>query len=243
MKIVAIVQARMGSTRLPGKALLDLAGEPMLVRVMNRLSRSEMVNDIVVATTNKPADDAIVALCRDRKWLYFRGSEEDVLDRYYRVAKIHQADVIVRITSDCPLIEPEVVDLVVQAFLDRHPGIDYVSNIIPERTFPRGLDTEVIASNALNLAWQEAENLTLREHVTPFIWRNPERFHKYNVLNENNFSHMRWTVDTSEDLKFVREIFGFFKGQDDYSWRKVIALLGRRPELLAINRNVEQKTI
>lgn len=243
MKIVAIVQARMGSTRLPGKILLDLAGEPMLVRVINRLSRSEMVDDVVVATSDKPADDAIVALCRKHDWIFFRGSEEDVLDRYYRAAIAYQADVIVRITSDCPLIEPEIVDLVVQAFLDRHPDIDYVSNIIPKRTFPRGLDTEVVASDALHQAWLEAENSSWREHVTPCIWRNPERFKIYNILNENDLSHMRWTVDTPEDLKFVRRIFGFFGGQDDYSWRKVIALLEQHPEWLAINRNVEQKTI
>ena len=131
MKTVAVVQARMGSTRLPGKVLLDLVGEPMLVRDMNRLSRSRTLDEVIVATTVKPADDVIIDLCQQREWPYFRGSEADLLDRYYRAAKRYHADVVVRITSDCPLIEPQVVDRVVQEFLNRQPQVDYVSNIAP----------------------------------------------------------------------------------------------------------------
>jgi len=242
MKVVAIIQARMGSTRLPGKVLLDLAGEPMLARDMNRLLRAEMLDEIVVATTVESKDDVIVDLCQERGWLCFRGSEEDVLDRYYRAAKAYHADVVVRITSDCPLIEPQVVDRVVQAFLERQPKVDYVSNTAPRRTFPRGLDTEVMRFNALERAWREDDDLAWREHVTPYIRRHPELFQTYGILNDEDLSAMRWTVDTPEDLAFVRRIYGYF-GHDRFSWREVLALLEANPGWLSINRGIEQKTI
>jgi spore coat polysaccharide biosynthesis protein SpsF len=242
MRVVAIIQARMGSTRLPGKVLLDLAGEPMLVRDINRLSRAETLDEVVVATTVEPADEAIVNLCQERGWPCFRGSEDDVLDRYYRAAQKYRADAVVRITSDCPLIEPQVVDQVVKAFLDRQPELDYASNTAPERTFPRGLDTEVMRFDALERAWREDDNPAWREHVTPYIRRHPERFETYGVLNDEDLSRMRWTVDTPEDLAFVRRIYEHF-GHDQFSWHEVLALLDRHPEWLAINQSVEQKTI
>jgi spore coat polysaccharide biosynthesis protein SpsF len=242
MRVVAIVQARMGSTRLPGKVLLDLAGEPMLARDMNRLSRAGRIDETVVATTVKRADDPIVELCRRRSWLYFRGSEEDVLDRYYRAAKAHQAEGVVRITSDCPLIEPEIVDRVVDEFLQCQPMIDYASNTVPERTFPRGLDTEVVRFEALEKAWRQDDNPSWREHVTAYIRRHPRCFRSHGVLNDKDLSHLRWTVDTPEDLAFVRRIYEHF-GHDRFSWQEVLALLERKPEWLAINREVEQKTV
>jgi spore coat polysaccharide biosynthesis protein SpsF len=242
MKVVAIIQARTGSTRLPGKVLLDLAGEPMLVRDMNRLARADTLDQVVVATTVKPADDGIVDLCQERDWSCFRGSEEDVLDRYYRAAKAHEADAVVRITSDCPLIEPQVVDKVVNAFLERQPGLDYASNTAPERTFPRGLDIEVMRFDALERAWREDDNPAWREHVTPYIRRHPELFESYSVLNDEDLSRMRWTVDTPEDLAFVRRIYEHF-GHDQFSWREVLTLLEKYPEWLAINRDIKQKHI
>jgi len=187
MKIVAIVQARMGSTRLPGKVMLDLLGEPVLVRDVNRLRRSKMLDEIVIATTNLPADDLIVSLCKERGWKYSRGDESDVLDRYYQAARSCNADVIVRVTSDCPMIDPEVVDRVIRVFLDL-PGIDYVSNTLPPRTFPRGLDTEVMTFEALERAWTEDEDPKLLDHVTPYIYRNPEKFQTRSVLNERDLS-------------------------------------------------------
>lgn len=242
MKIVAIIQARMGSTRLPGKVLLDLAGEPMLARDMHRLARAQTLDDVVVATTIKSTDDAIVALCQERNWPYFRGSEADVLDRYYRAAQEYQADVVVRVTSDCPLIEPDVVDRVVQEFLERQPEIDYASNTAPERTFPRGLDTEIMSFEALARAWREDKNPAWREHVTPYIWRHPELFETYNVLNEEDLSYMRWTVDTPEDLALARRIYEHF-GHDQFSWHEVLAVLVQHPAWLEINRDVHQKVI
>ena len=242
MKIVAIIQARMGSSRLPGKVLMDLAGEPVLVRCVNRICRARSINEIVVATTSKPADDAILNLCRQKNWPCFRGSEEDVLDRFYHTAIKWRADVVVRITSDCPLIEPIIVDQVVQDFLKRQPKVDYVSNSLPPRTFPRGLETEVIGLNVLERAWREDQNPAWREHVTPYIYKNPALFQIYSVTHARDYSHMRWTVDTSEDLDFVRRIYDHF-GQDLFSWEEVLALLEVHPEWLEINRHVQQKVI
>ena len=242
MKVVVVVQARMGSTRLPGKVLLDLAGEPMLARGLNRARRARTVDDVVVATTTQPADDAIVGLCAQRGDCCFRGSEEDVLDRYYQAAMAYRADAVVRITSDCPLIEPEVTDTVVRAFLDRQPGLDYAANVLPPRTFPRGLDTEVVRLDALERAWREDQNLAWREHVTTYIRRTPGRFQLHAVTNAVNYSAMRWTVDTPEDLAFVQKISDHF-GHDHFSWREVLAVLEEHPEWLEINRPVTQKGI
>ena len=242
MKVVAIIQARMGSTRLPGKVLLDLAGEPVLVRCVNRTGRAQILDEVVVATTVQPADDAIVRLCAERGWPCFRGSEEDVLDRYYRAAVAHQADIVVRITSDCPLIEPQVVDRVVREFLEQQPAVDYACNVLPRRTFPRGLDTEVMSFDVLEQARHEDLNPAGREHVTPYIQYNPDLFRICGIMNEVDFSHMRWTVDTPEDLAFVRHIYEHF-GHDRFSWHEVLTLLEQHPEWLGINRHVVQKKV
>jgi spore coat polysaccharide biosynthesis protein SpsF len=242
MKTVAIVQARMGSTRLPGKVLQDLAGEPMLARVVNRTCRAKTLQEVVIATTTNMVDDVIVKLCEARGWSWFRGSEEDVLDRYYHAAKKYQADFIVRITSDCPLIDPEVIDHVVQEFLERQPEVDYASNTWPRRTFPRGLDTEVMRMDVLERAWREDRNPAWREHVTPYIYRNPDRFRIHNVVSPVDYSAMRWTVDTQEDLAFVRQIYDYF-GHDRFSWREVLKVLEEHPEWVEINRGVRQKRI
>ena len=240
--VVAIIQAHMGSTRLPGKVLLGLAGEPMLARVVGRLTRSETLDQVVVATTTKPADEMIVELCAERGWPHFCGSEEDVLDRYYQAAVVHRADIVVRITSDCPLIEPQVVDRVVREFLERQPEVDYASNILPRRSFPRGLDTEVMRFDVLEQTWREDDNPVWREHVTSYIQRHPDLFHIHGITNEADYSHMRWTVDTPQDLAFVRRIYDHF-GHDRFSWREVLAVLEEHPEWLEINRDIEQKVI
>jgi len=184
----------------------------------------------------------IVSLCNERDWPYFRGSEEDVLDRYYRAAVDYEADVVVRITSDCPLIEPKIVDRVVREFLERQPEVDYACNTLPRRTFPRGLDTEVFRFDVLEQAWCQDHNPAWREHVTPYIWRNPELFRIHGIMNEVDYSHMRWTVDTAEDLAFVRRIYNHF-GHDQFSWQEVLAVLKEHPEWLKINQHVQQKVI
>jgi len=239
--VVAIIQARTGSTRLPGKVLEDLAGEPMLARVVDRTRRAKTLDATVVATTIQPVDDAIVRLCKERGWPFFRGSEEDVLDRYYHAASAFRANVVVRITSDCPLIEPEIVDRVVNEFLSHYPEVEYVSNSL-QRTFPLGLDVEVMSFGALKKAWQEDNNPAWREHVTPYIWHHPQKFKIRNVANDMDYSHMRWTVDTIEDLTFVRKIYNYFQN-DTFSWREVLHLLEMHPEWLEINRHVQQKAV
>ena len=242
MKVVAIIQARMGSTRLPGKVLMDLAGEPMLARVVSRCRRVALLTDVVVAATTQPADDAIARLCAERGWPCFRGSEDDVLDRYYRAALEHKADVVVRITSDCPLIDPAVVDLVVREFIRRQPEVAYASNVVPSRTFPRGLDTEVMQFAALERAWKEDNNPAWREHVTPYLSEVEGRFPVHCVTNEGDYSSQRWTVDTPEDFEFVRLIYQHFS-HDRFSWREVLTLLERHPEWLEINRHIVQKAL
>lgn len=241
MKVVGIVQARMGSTRLPGKVLADIAGQPMLARVVNRAMRTKSISDVVVATTEHATDDAVVDLCKEWGWHSFRGSEEDVLDRYYQSALAFEADIIARITSDCPLIEAEIIDRVAGELLRRPQEVDYASNSLT-RTFPRGLDVEVISFAALEKAWQQDRNPAWREHVTPYIWCHPERFKIRNVANEVDYSHMRWTVDTSDDLTFVRKIYGHFQN-DTFTWRDVLSLLDGHPEWSQINQHVQQKVV
>jgi spore coat polysaccharide biosynthesis protein SpsF len=240
MTTVAIIQARMGSTRLPGKVLTDLAGEPALVHVVERTRRATTLDAVVVATTAQPADESIVQLCTERGYPCVRGSEDDVLDRYYRAAQQYHADVVVRITADCPLIEPAIIDHVVQTF--RRHRCDYVSNSLPPRTYPRGLDVEVFRFAALARAWHEDTNPTWREHVTPYIRRNPERFSLHAVAHDGDYSAMRWTVDTEEDLALVRHIYEHF-GNNTFSWQDVLMLLEQHPEWLAINQHIQQKQV
>jgi spore coat polysaccharide biosynthesis protein SpsF len=239
-KTVAIIQARMGSTRLPGKVLKDIHGETMLARVVRRTQRAGNLDEVVVATTVEPGDEPIVAECARLKVYVFRGSEEDVLDRYYKAARAHRADVVVRITSDCPLIEPEVIDRVVGAFLDARP--DYASNTM-ERTYPRGLDIEVMTMAALERAWVEASEPYQRIHVTPYFYQNPDIFRLLSVRHRAALGEYRWTVDTPEDLAFVRQVYGYLGNGGAFSWREVLDLLDRKPELMALNREIRQKAL
>ena len=242
MTAVAIIQARMGSSRLPGKILADLAGQPMLARCVARVGRAQLLDEVLVATTTSPADDATAELCAARGWRCFRGSEDDVLDRYYQAARLHGADLVVRVTSDCPFIEPEIVDRVMREFGDRQPHVDYVSNFIPGRTYPRGLDVEVFTVRALERAWREDGNSAWREHVTEYILRNPDRFRLHGVRHSENLSRWRWTVDTAEDLRLAKLIYDAFR-HDLFSWRDVLDLLAKHPQWAEINRNVAQTSV
>ena len=240
MKIVAIVQVRMGSSRLPQKVLKDLGGATVLDRVLNRLGRSRLIQETLVATTIEPADDAIVEHCERTGRKVFRGSERDVLDRYYQAAKYMNADVVVRVTSDCPVIDPEVTDATVRAFLDRH--VDYASNV-RVRTFPRGLDIEVMTLQALERAWRESTERYQREHVTPYICERPSEFKLHGIENDTDCSQHRWTVDTPEDLQLLRAIYARFGGRDDFGWREVLELVEGEPSLADINRHIAQKAV
>lgn len=240
MKVVAIVQARIGSTRLPGKVLKDLAGETMLARVVERLRHANRVDELLVATTDRPEDDAIVDECRRLSVLVSRGDQHDVLDRYFKAAQYVSADVVVRITADCPLIDPEITDKTIAQFLDELP--DYASNTIV-RTYPRGLDTEVISFSALSKAWQKAQKPYEREHVTPYLLEHPSEFRLASVVGDRNYSTHRWTVDTPEDLLFAQTVYERLKVKGMFSWRDVLAVLDREPELAELNRDVVQKAI
>jgi spore coat polysaccharide biosynthesis protein SpsF len=239
MKTTAIVQARMGSTRLPGKVLLDLGGQTVLARVVRRLGRAKRIDEILVATTTASADDAIAHECGWLRVGCFRGSEPDVLDRYYAAATGAGAQVVVRITSDCPLIDPAIVDQTVQTFFDQHA--DCASNVSP-RTFPRGLDTEVFSLTALDRAWHEATAPCQREHVTPYFYEHPELFRSASFCGSQDYSHLRWTLDTQDDLQLIRTIYDRFDNRDDFDWREAIALMEREPELEQSNAHVVQKT-
>lgn len=235
---VAIIQARMGSTRLPRKVLMNISGKPMLSRVVERARRARLLNDVVVATTINASDDSIAQLCELNGWTLFRGPEDDVLDRYFRAAQIHKADPIVRITSDCPLVDPDVVDMVIKVFLD--DKLDYVSNNFPRSSFPIGLDVEVVRFSALEKAWKEDLNPQWREHVTLYIRRHPELFRLNGIVCEEDYSAMRWTVDTQDDLEFVRTVYSHFN-DDRFSWREVLSALQMHPQWLDTNRHVRQK--
>jgi spore coat polysaccharide biosynthesis protein SpsF len=240
MKVVAIIQARMGSSRLPGKVLLDLHGETMLSRVVRRLRRARRIDQVIVATTTEPKDDALADFCRTHDVFCFRGSENDVLDRYAQAARATQADVVVRITSDCPLIDPGVVDEVTEYFLNSQPAVDYVSNVAPVRTYPRGLDTEVFSREALERAHREASDASSREHVTAYIYRHPESFRIEGYRGVRDESAHRWTVDTPEDFALVEKIYAHFGG-DEFTWQEALALIERHPEWSRLNEHIEQK--
>ena len=232
--IAAIIQARMGSTRLPGKTLMDISGHPMLWHVVNRARQIEALDETVVATSDNASDDSIVAFCKQERIPCFRGDEDDVLDRYYQAAKWIGADVIVRITPDCPLIDPDVVDDVVKCYVDG--DYDYVSNTDPP-TFPDGLDTEVFSFEALERAWREAKLQSEREHVTPYIRKHPELFRIGNVTYGEDLSSMRWTVDEPQDLEFVRAVYDHLESMSS-GMADVLDVLKKHPELMEINAGI-----
>ena len=239
MRIVAIIQARMGSTRLPGKTLEKIAGMTMLERVVRRTAASRLISEVTVATTVSPHDDVIYDASSGIGCRCFRGSEQDVLDRYLRAADEFESEIVVRITSDCPLIDAAVVDRVITAFLDEAP--DYASNTL-ERTYPRGLDTEVLSRAALERAWREADQPYQREHVTPFIWQQPSLFRLLSVTDIEDHSRHRWTVDTIDDLRFVRSIYERWPNREEPGWRDVLHMVDSDPVLASINAHVSQKT-
>lgn len=236
MRTIAIVQARMRSTRLPGKSLADVAGRPLLLHVVERAMRAVLVDQVVVATSDDPADDAIVAACREDDVLAFRGSESDVLDRVYRAAWHHAATVVVRLTGDCPLLDPRVIDRVIDA--QRTGGFDLSSNTL-EPTFPDGLDVEALDFHALRRAWREARLASEREHVTPYVTNHRDLFTVTNVRHERDLSHLRWTVDEPQDLEFVRAVYAAC-GPGPFGMDDVLGLLERDPTLAEMNSCFER---
>jgi len=243
LNIIAIIQARMGSTRLPGKIMKEILGKPVILWDLDRVSLSKLINKIVVAIPYGKENDVIVDTIKkySDKILTTRGSEDDVLDRYYQAALQTNADVVVRITSDCPLIDHAVIDHIIEQFLDH--DCDYCSNSLT-RTYPRGLDTEVFSFKALEEAWNEAKKYYEREHVTPYIIENPDKFKLLNVANDIDLSHLRWTLDTKEDFEFISAIYErIYSKKQLFLMDDILKLLSKEPELIDINRHVDQKKI
>ena len=231
MKKVAIIQARLSSSRLPGKVLLPVGDAPMLARVINRVRRAQHVDEILVATTSDPADEPIMQFCVEQGVACFCGDPYDVLDRYYQAARSARADVIVRITADCPMITPEEIDRVVQAFLES--GADFAANRLPPpfvRTTPIGMDCEVCSFETLERAWREADQPYQREHVMPYLYDLPGRFKVQVVDIQPSLGHLRFTVDTPEDLQLANQVYAAFNGREDFSLQDLLAENERHPE-------------
>ena len=239
VKIVGVLQARMGSERLPGKVLADLEGVPLLSRCLNRAGRARSLNELWVATSVLEEDRVVADLAESLGVPCFRGSSEDVLDRYFQAAQVSGAQVIVRLTGDNPLVDPEIVDQVVEAYCQGE--LDYACNRRP-RTFPLGLDVEVFSADALEKAWREDHNPAWREHVTPYLIHHglPERM--LCLQNPIDYGHLRWTVDTEADLELCRRIYQHF-GHDRFGWREALDVVESRPEWMSLNAQVVQRKV
>lgn len=243
MKIVASIEARMDASRLPGKILKDILGKPMLERLVDRVRGSKWIHEVVVATTVAPGDEATLAACRKMGVACFRGSSEDVLDRVLKAAQTHDADLIVELTGDCPLLDPHVIDSVIQFYLDHE--YDYVSNIL-ERTYPRGLDTQIFSVEVLEEVARLTQDPTDHEHVSLYIYNHAEQFHLGNVPapEEVRRPELRLTVDTADDLTLIREIYGRLYPVDPvFTLQDVVRLLDRAPDLKEINAHISQKPV
>ncbi len=236
---VIILQARMTSTRLPGKVLKPIAGKPMLAWELDQLASVASCDQVVVATTTNPEDDPVESLSRDHGMACYRGSEHDVLGRYAEAARVYQAQTVIRVTGDCPLIDPGIVDSVIRLYADHQP-VDYASNTL-KRTFPRGCDVEVFSADILNAANAEAQNSAEREHVTPFIYFRPERFQIIQFCQDVDESNLRWTVDTPEDLELITNILTAMAPRaNPFQKADILAVLNQHPDWIGINAGVEQ---
>src|SRR3989338_7242252 len=230
--LAAVIQARMGSTRLPGKTLAEICGKPLLLHLVERVYASQFVKEVVVATTTKPQDDVLVEFTERLGLKCFRGSEEDVLDRIYQAARYYGVDSIVRVTPDCPLMDPHVIDKVIETYLSA--GYDYVTNTSPY-TYPDGLDVEIFSFKALERAWREAKLPSEREHVTSYI-RKSGCFRLFNVEGPVDLSRFKWSVDSAEDLAFVRAVYArLYNDNKVFHLEDVIRLVNDHPELQTIN--------
>ncbi|VXB47184.1 Spore coat polysaccharide biosynthesis protein F, CMP-KDO synthetase [Exiguobacterium sp. 8H] len=244
MKTVAIIQARMGSTRLPGKVLMKLQGRTVLDHVIARVKQAKLIDEIIVATTTLSEDDVLSEEAKRYGVRVYRGSSDNVLSRYYEAAMEAEAEVVIRITSDCPLIDPFIIDHVIQQYRDTtNHLVTNVGTKPSERTFPRGLDVEVFSFESLFDAYHHATKDYEQEHVTPLIYEQ----HQHNVScydNETNYSQHRWTLDTPEDLKLISEIYSrLYKGEHDFYLEDIIRLFKEDPQLIEINKHIEQKVI
>jgi spore coat polysaccharide biosynthesis protein SpsF len=240
---LAIIQARMASSRLPGKVLLDICGKPMLERVLDRVKLARSIDNILVATTTDPSDEVLAEWCHEHQVDCFRGSMQDVLDRFYQAGVTYSPRYIVRVTADCPVIDPDLIDETVLACQEN--GVDFAATRLPppfHRTYPIGLDVEVSTFSALERAWREAKLPAEREHVFPYLYDQPGRFNLKILNHEPDYGSLRWTVDTADDLELIRRIYKHFSPLEDFRWQAVLELMESKPELTLINAGTSHKS-
>ena len=243
MRIVATIQARMGSSRLPGKILEDANGAPMLQRMVERVRRSKHIQDVMVATTTRPEDDKTEAACQAMGVSFYRGSSEDVLARVVEAAQSAKADLIVQLTGDCPVIDPQLMDMVIQYYLDH--SFDYVCNFL-KRTLPRGTETQVYSLKLLEGVERSTQELAHREHVSLYIYEHPEKYKLGNVEAEPSLSRpdLRLTLDTPEDLALLQAIYKrLYPQKPDFGLADVISFLDKNPEIKFLNAEITQKPV
>ncbi len=238
VKILTLIQARTGSSRLPGKILLPLVSKPLLVRMAERVQLSRLCGTVVIATTTDSTDNPVEELCKANNLICFRGHPTDLLDRHYQAAKVFQADIILKIPSDCPLIDPAIIDKGIQFFLDHRNEFDYVSNLHPA-SYPDGNDVEIMTFPALEKAWKEAKRELEREHTTPYLWENPDKFRIGNFSWESgkdySMSH-RWTIDYMEDYRFIERIYTeLYPINPKFGINDILALVDKRSDIFQIN--------
>ena len=235
-KIVTVIQARSGSTRLPGKVTMEILDRPLLLRMIERVQRATLAGTIVIATTTESSDDVIEELCKKEGLHCYRGDRDDLLDRHYQAAKLYHADAVVKIPSDCPLIDPKVIDKVLQYYLAH--DFDFVSNLHPA-TYPDGNDVEVMSMAAITQAWQNATLKMEREHTTPYIWERPESFKIGNVTWESGLDYSmshRWTIDYAEDFTFIKTVYEQLYPTDPaFGLEDILHLTRQKPEIFEIN--------
>ncbi len=238
MNIIAVVQARTGSIRFPGKILKPACGKTLFELQIERMQKAETLSDIIIATTLNSKDDKIVDICLTNGYRFHRGSEQDLLDRHYQAVKNENVDAIVKIPSDCPLIDPEIIDKVVNVYINYHQKFDYVSNLHPP-TYPDGNDVEVISLSALETAWNSAEMDFQREHTTPYIWDNPDLFKIGNVTWETGLNYSeshRFTLDFAEDYLFIKSVFEeIYPVNPSFNISDILNLLAQKPRIKKIN--------
>ncbi len=238
MKTTIIVQARMGSSRFPGKILKPILGEPVLFRQLERIRKATSFDNLVVATTTRPDDDVIAEECKKRNYDVYRGSNENLLDRHFKAAQLYDTESVVKIPSDCPLIDPQVIDRVIGYYQHKRFKYDFVSNLHPQ-SYPDGNDVEIMSLDVLENAWKHAEKNFELEHTTPYIWDNPDKFRIGNVLWEKGIdlskSH-RFTIDYVEDYEFINRVYEeLYPSYPDFSLNDILDLLSQKPEIMQIN--------
>jgi spore coat polysaccharide biosynthesis protein SpsF len=228
----------MGSSRLPGKVILPLAGKPLLLRMYDRVAASKYVSEIIIAVTEDQSDNELAVLCQKNNLNFFRGSSVDLLDRHYKTAKKYNAEAVVKIPSDCPLIDSDIIDKVILYYINNSDKFDFVSNLHPP-SYPDGNDVEIMSITTLEYAWINAKKDFEREHTTPYIWENADKFRIGNVLWETGFDYSmthRFTIDYKEDYEFIKRVYNeLYHKNPKFELNDILSLLKEKPELKKIN--------